>query len=79
VIEDDEDELPEPAWPFPGDGRPMQYGVEGTIERIGAFASGAGRARGARGVLARVGVVLVLAGLAAGILLSLEQALTLLH
>ncbi len=76
---EDEDAVPEPAWPFPGDGRPMQYGVEGTIERIGAFASGARRARGMRGVLARVGAALVLAGLAAGILLSAEQAITLLH
>ena len=46
--------------------RPNQYTIEGEIAMIGDFASGATRARGWRGALARAFVLWWLLGLAAG-------------
>ncbi len=73
---DEEDLAPEPGWPVPVGAE--QYGVEGTLERLGAFAAGARLAEGRRGVLARVGSVLVLTGLLGGVVLSAWQAVELL-
>jgi hypothetical protein len=61
----DDDDVPEAAWPYPDS--PNQYGFEGTIARFDAFAAGARRTSGARGVFVRVVVGLLLVGLLSGI------------
>ena len=66
----------EPAWPYPL--HPNQYGVEGTLGRVDAFAAGARRLTGVRGVAARVVVGLLLAGLLASVVAAAAQGIHLL-
>src|SRR5437764_3250190 len=61
----DEDAVPEAAWPYPEDG--TQYGFEGTLGRVDAFATGARQIGGIRGVAVRVVVGLLLVGLLASV------------
>jgi hypothetical protein len=72
----DEDAVPETAWPYPE--TPNQYGFEGTIARFDAFAAGARRFTGVRGVAVRAVAALLLLGLLSGVAALGGQALHLL-
>jgi hypothetical protein len=58
------------------EGRPNPLTVEGEIAMVGDFASGARRARGWRGALAKGLVVFWLAGFAAGLVLMIYSVAT---
>ena len=60
----------------PLEGRPDPLTVEGEIAMVGDFASGARRARGWRGALAKGIVIFWLAGFAAGFVLMIYSVAT---
>jgi hypothetical protein len=72
----DEDAVPEIAWPYPETAN--QYGVEGTLGRVDAFAAGASRLDGFRGVVVRFVVVLLLVGMLASVGAAVMEGLHLL-